>query len=647
MAKLLRFVFWAAICAAASAPVRGQQAPESVLFDEIPRAETATLYARTLEQAPARVDVITEREIRRYGYRTLGEVLENVAGFYVTSDGVQTYVGVRGFNLPGDYCTRILVLVNGHYLTDNVYGAMYMFGEDFGVDLSLVQRIEIVRGPTSALYGSNGVFATVNIFTRPPAESSPAAVSATAGTNGVRRGVVTASTYLGAGANLLVSASGFANRGRALEVPGLGSTDKVDAAQGYRGFAHLSWKDWSVIANFSDRKALATAGWFKTIFGDPGNNTRDAHNFVEARWKRPIGKGSSLSWRVSYDQFRYFGRYDYFDEDGAVYDERDFALGDWAGTRLSFQTPLRKLGTLTVGGQFNADLRNLQQGYRMDSPSVATLDINRRDQSYALFAQQEWSINARWTLFAGLRLDDSRLNAPFLAPRLAAVYQVSPRSSYKFLYGRAFRNPSTFERYWSPNPRIEAERIHSFEFVRERAISKRLSGAASVYYYRLGGLIEGVPVGEVVLQYRNVRDSRVAGLDLELKGHPAEWLELGGSVSLQQARYRGGEKLANSPDRMAQFRAAVPLFGDRLSLAMAARYLSARPATDVMEVAGPVLADLTINANRLHPQLDLQFGVRNLTDRRYHDPLSAEHAMPALRRAGRTAFVRLDWRPGE
>jgi len=108
MAKLLRFVFWAAICAAASAPVRGQQAPESVLFDEIPRAETATLYARTLAQAPARVNVITEREIRRYGYRTLGEVLENVAGFYVTSDGVQTYVGVRGFNLPGDYCTRIL-----------------------------------------------------------------------------------------------------------------------------------------------------------------------------------------------------------------------------------------------------------------------------------------------------------------------------------------------------------------------------------------------------------------------------------------------------------------------------------------------------------------------------------------------------------
>jgi outer membrane receptor protein involved in Fe transport len=144
-----------------------------------------------------------------------------------------------------------------------------------------------------------------------------------------------------------------------------------------------------------------------------------------------------------------------------------------------------------------------------------------------------------------------------------------------------------------------------------------------------------------------VRDSRVAGLDLELKGHPVEWLEMAGSVSLQEARYRGGGSLPNSPDRMAQLRAAVPLWGDRFSLAMAARYLSARLTTDGTEVAGPVLADLTLNANRLHPQLDLQFGVRNLTDRRYHDPLSAEHATPALRRAGRTAFVRLDWRPGE
>jgi iron complex outermembrane receptor protein len=93
--------------------------PESILFDEIPKVETAALYAQTLQEAPANVTVITDHEIRRHGYRTLAEALANVRGFYITSDGVLSYAGVRGFNLPGDYNTRILVLVNGHYMTDN------------------------------------------------------------------------------------------------------------------------------------------------------------------------------------------------------------------------------------------------------------------------------------------------------------------------------------------------------------------------------------------------------------------------------------------------------------------------------------------------------------------------------------------------
>src|SRR5688500_17774744 len=86
---------------------------ESILFDNPPAIETASLYAQTLKDAPANVTVITDKDIRRHGYRTLAEALNSVRGFYFTSEGYLQYSGVRGFSLPGDFNTRILVMVNG------------------------------------------------------------------------------------------------------------------------------------------------------------------------------------------------------------------------------------------------------------------------------------------------------------------------------------------------------------------------------------------------------------------------------------------------------------------------------------------------------------------------------------------------------
>ena len=311
---------------------------ESVLFETPPAVETAALYTQTLQEAPANVTVITQQQIRNYGYRTLAEALSNVRGFFTTSDGALNFLGVRGFALPGDYNTRILVMLNGHFLTDNVYGAMYMFGQDFGLDMDLVQRIEIVRGPSSALYGSNGMFATINIFTRAPADSARALISTEFGSFGQKRMLVSTSMYLGKGANLLLAGSGFHSTGRSLVAPELGNlrTGSVDAEQGYRSFAQLTWRNWSVIANFHDRKVTVPIGWYGADFGDLDTSTRDTHNFVEAAFTKSAGDGAQIRWRVSYDQFRYYGRYDYT-TDGVTSDNRDYALGDWLGTQFAYR----------------------------------------------------------------------------------------------------------------------------------------------------------------------------------------------------------------------------------------------------------------------------------------------------------------------
>src|SRR5690242_2351156 len=98
----------------------------------------AALHPQSLQEAPASVTVLTAADLYKYGYRTLQEALASVRGFYGTNDRTYRTIGVRGFGLPGDYASRILVMVNGHNMADNVFDSMLWFGVDFPIDMELI-----------------------------------------------------------------------------------------------------------------------------------------------------------------------------------------------------------------------------------------------------------------------------------------------------------------------------------------------------------------------------------------------------------------------------------------------------------------------------------------------------------------------------
>jgi outer membrane receptor for ferrienterochelin and colicins len=112
---------------------------------------SASKHMQSTSDAPSSVTVVTADEIQKYGYRTLADILESVRGFYITYDRDYTFVGVRGFGRLGTWNSSILLLVDGHRINDNVLGDGFV-GPEFLVDLDLVDRVEIIRGPSSSLY---------------------------------------------------------------------------------------------------------------------------------------------------------------------------------------------------------------------------------------------------------------------------------------------------------------------------------------------------------------------------------------------------------------------------------------------------------------------------------------------------------------
>jgi len=138
---------------------------EQLMNTEVTTVTGASKYQQELTDAPASVSIVTSDDIRKGGFRNLAEVLNSVRGFYFTYIRSFHNIGVRGFSPLGDFNTRVLLLVDGHRLNDGLFEAAPL-GSDFPLDLDLIDRIEVIRGPGSSLYGTNAFLAVVNVITR-------------------------------------------------------------------------------------------------------------------------------------------------------------------------------------------------------------------------------------------------------------------------------------------------------------------------------------------------------------------------------------------------------------------------------------------------------------------------------------------------
>lgn len=625
---------------------------EELMEVRVEKVSSASKYEQKVTRVPATVTVVTGEEIEAFGHRTLADVLATVRGLYTTNDGNYTYLGMRGFLRPGDYNIRSLVLIDGHRVNDNVYDGVFI-GRENTLSLDLVERVEVIRGPSSSVYGSSAFFGIVNVVTKKELEG--ARVTAETGSFGSRRGAVDFGTQLKGGLKLLLSASAYQSDGRdSIYYPEFdparstepraahgGHADGADGEQAYHFYARATLGDLVATVLASRRVKTVPTASFGTVFNSARERTRDDRAYLDLHYTRRLGADSDLRLRGAYDSYAYRGDYPYADAaaPGAVaYLNRDETLGQWATLEAETTHRLAQRHTLVAGAEYRHDLHQDQLNFDDTSPAIQNVADHRSGTRYGVYVQGDFALAPTLTLSAGLRRDEyAQSFGGATNPRGALIWQASPQTVVKALYGEAFRAPNVYERHYYPltPATLRPETIRMGELVLEHYFRSGFRASMSAYRYRLADLIEQAIDANEELYFTNSASARACGVELEVDGRFDSGWSVRASYAWQRTEDAQGRTLTGSPRDLAKVNLRSPRLLRRLTAAFEAQYQSAVATLAGGSAESFVIGNLTLTVPKALDRLDLSLSIYNLFGTRRAFPGAAEHLQDTLPQEGR------------
>lgn len=609
--------------------------------------------AQLAKEAPTAVTVVTADEIRRHGYRTLADVLRMLPGFYVTDDRNYTYVGVRGFGLPGDYNTRVLLLVDGVRTNDNVYDES-LVAREFVLDLAAVQRIEVSRGPGASVYGTSAFFAVVNVVTRRGRELDGGRVSAAGGSFGTWETKASYGRRLASGVEFAAVGSIFDSAGQTLFYPEFaavngGRVEGGDGEQAVKASASLAVGDLILDAAYSKRDKRIPTASYGTAFGDTRAKTRDEMLLLSAGYEKGFGTQFDFSAQVSFGDYAYAGAYPYVPSPTTDLFE-DFTNGRWWGA-VAQGTWRAGRHTLLFGTEYLHSLRLTQFGGDRAAPETAYDIEGEPDRRIALFAQDDWALGEKVRVSLGGRLDHYREISSRVNPRLALIVSPDSSTTLRALYGRAFRAPNEYEQSYYPvtdahpdEVGLDAESIETVELTVERALGTDLRLVGSIHKSGIHQLITLVEDEHGHVSFENTDRLDTLGAELSLDLRLRRGLAGRFSYSVQDTDNPSGAAVPNSPRHMVQASLSIPLAQQRLWLSADARYMSQRLTPAGSNTDAYTVLDLTLFTERLPGGLEATASLFNAFDATWADPVSVEHVQAAIVQDGRHFRVQVGWR---
>jgi iron complex outermembrane receptor protein len=654
-------------------PAEEEQSSSATVLAASSAEEDVVVGAAKREQSlgnvASAVTVVSGDRLRRFGYRTVGEALQAVAGVYLADSRLAYSLGIRGLNIPGDFNTRILVLIDGASVNE-AWGSFAGLGFESLVSIDDIARIELIRGPVSSVYGANAFFGIVNIVTRGAAETPRA--WARAGINSIN-GAITSAGFAAGGVNEQVRGSvAFMNRiGETTSVDDIGRDLKSDASRSYNasvvGAYHGTFAQVRAYRYYRDSP-------FAPYFGDETASrpfrAYDSQLLIEGGHARDLSKRLSITARGYANMYRYSDDIVQVAPMPRFLDVGDgLAFGAELRGRYEVVTP--NVVGITAGTELTY-LKTESKAYEEGDtcpPDGTAACVPKSFNIEGVYSEVD-AQPYEWLGFTGgARFDRNSVIDKRVSPRAALFLAKPEHYGLKLLYAEGFRNPSAFEAFFYDNvsfsqPKgLGAETIRSFEAV---AWSKPIAGLStrlSGFYWNIADVVEQLedPDNPNLLQFQNAAKFVTMGVEAEASYRTtAGWYGFAGGTYSRVGSTEDPTMpvtygdVPNAPPFVGSLGASTPLLLSRAHVSTEVLYVSKRPTRDPGTDAPQWVG---VNATVYAPNIkgfDVTAGVRNLIGTRMavvapgdYDRLDATGmgtiTIPTIPGEGRELYVKVGY----
>ncbi len=600
-----------------------------------------------IARAPSVATVITAQDIAAIGAADLDEVLETVPGLHVARSPINyspIYI-IRG--IATQYNPQVLMLVNGIPITGVIFGDRSLVWG--GMPVENIARIEVIRGPGSALYGADAFSGVINIITKTNVDLSGTEPGLRLGSfdswdawvqHGGTWGGLDAAVYLRAGhtdgQRQIITADAMSGSLNPTLAPGPSlapgpvnlERDAID------GRLDLARNKWRLRMGYQQREIGTGAGVASAL--DPqGKNlgtristdlTYQDVNFAPD-WD-VTAQASYLRITEKSDLVLYPPGFAGAFPEGFIGNpykwERHLRFGlSAAYTRL--EKHKLRFGAGTQGDNLyrTEETNNFATGGPVVDATPFLLPHKRR-VNY-VYAQDEWAFTQDWYLTAGVRHDRYSDFGNTTNPRLALVWETAYNLTSKLLYGRAFRPPSFSELYninnpvLLGNPNLKPEKIESLELAFVWQAASDLQANMNLFRYQMRDILR--PDTSAVVQNSGKQNGH--GMEVELVWDATQILRLTGNYAHQRSIDEATNRDAGNAPRHHVYTRADWRFMPGWTFNTQLNYIADRkrePSDTRPDIADYHTVDITLRNQKRSSDWDFAFSVRNLFDADAREP---------------------------